>query len=226
MTPRKPSRAAGRRPPTPFPWDVDLPANQQRIQRNFDRLRHIVVEAALDGKRPTSEDVRAWHRASLAGVKLAEAHVAGGYRGEGDPQLRLARCQSMVGYAIAEFPERVPGRVEQTFSRLNERLRSLDARLDSGETVAGIYGDVIEVCAWLHGEWVRIHPFVDHNGSTARLLTITVALVYGIPLDLPGKPRSALPEDGMALDYSTAAENQMLGNDQNMVVLLHRLASI
>jgi len=158
-------------------------------------------------------------------VRLAETRVAGGYRGEGDPESRLARSQSWVGYAIVEFPENVPGRVEQTFTALADSLDAFDVRLGAGETAFDVYGAVIELCAWLHGEWVRIHPFVDHNGSTARLLTITVGLLYGIPLDLPGKPRTALPDAGMVLDYDAAAANQMFGNDQNMVVFLHRVAS-
>lgn len=62
-------------------------------------------------------------------------------------------------------------------------------------------------------------------GGTARLLTMSVGLLYGVPLNLPGKPRSAMPEAGLELDYGSAAQAQMYGSDQAMVVLLHSIAS-
>lgn len=220
--PRNPGRGR-RRPQPPFPWDKHLRANKNKIKRNYVALRKSVVDDALDGTRPTVEGVRGWHRASLAGVDLAEPQVAGGFRGEGAPG-QLATCVALVGGAVGEFPSNVVVRVRETFRQLSERLDVLDARLDDGETLADLYADVIELCAWLHGEWVRIHPFVDHNGSTARLLTLTVGLLYGILLNLPGKPRSDLPEQGLVLDYDRAAGNQMLGDDQMMVVFLDRLA--
>ena len=55
-------------------------------------------------------------------------------------------------------------------------------------------------------------------------MTITVGLLYGVYFKLPGKPRSAMPNPGLLLDYNQAAGDQMLGNDQNMMVVLHRLA--
>ena len=30
--------------------------------------------------------------------------------------------------------------------------------------------DPIETAAWIHAEFVRIHPFIDGNGRTARLI--------------------------------------------------------
>ena len=41
---------------------------------------------------------------------------------------------------------------------------------------------------------------------------------------MTNKPRSAMPNAGLHLDYNQAAGDQMLGNDQNMVVVLHQLA--
>ena len=136
---------------------------------------------------------------------------------------RLHAAYAIVGGAVGEFPPKVVGRVTRTFDLLEQRLDALDARLGDGESEADLYADVIGLCAWLHGEWIRIHPFVDHNGSTARLLTMNIALLYGIALNLPGKPRSDMPSAGLVLDYSTAAQNQMLGDDQLMVVFLNQL---
>lgn len=225
MPPKKRKKGAGPTAPTPFPWDQGVRENNQRITANFKTIRRHVVECALDGQRPSVEAVRDWHRDSLRGVRLAEPLVAGGFRGEGPPEAKLAKQLALIYLATGEMPNRVAPRVGETFATLTTDLDGLDARLADGETAADIYADVIGLCAWLHGEWVRIHPFIDHNGSTARLLTLNVGLLYGIPLQLPGKPRSALPKPGLELEYSTASQVQMYGSDQAMVALLHKLAA-
>jgi hypothetical protein len=40
---------------------------------------------------------------------------------------------------------------------------------------------VIDLCAWVHAEWVRIHPFANGNGLTARLWANSLAVRYGLP---------------------------------------------
>jgi hypothetical protein len=236
---RNPRRSTGkgrgggnprRRIPTPFPWDKDLPANVSRIDANFAKLRPQVVTAALDGQRPNEALLRDWHRQSVRGVRLAEPEVAGGFRGEGPPGSRLNTSLNAVRGVfgipmLGADAARVPGLVAGFFMALEQRLDALDARVGAGEGFAAYYRDVLVVCAWAHGEWVRIHPFADHNGSTARLMVIAVGLRYGVPLKLPGKPRNAMPTPGLIADYNLAAGNQMLGDDQLMVTVLHQLAS-
>ncbi|GAA1477097.1 hypothetical protein GCM10009623_15430 [Nocardioides aestuarii] len=210
-----------RRGPTPFPWDAEK--FKPRITSNFKGIEAEVADSALDMVRPTSDGVRAWHAASLEGVPLAEPWVAGRYRGQGPPNSRLANCPVHVGGVFGTPPARVRGEVTAAFAELDRRLDALDARIANGESVEDVYEDVLAVCAWIHGQWVRIHPFVDHNGSTARLLTVAVGLRYGIPLQLPGKPRSQLPTDGLVVDYNLAAGNQMSGDDHLMKLFLHDL---
>lgn len=212
---------SNRRGPTPFPWDAEQFA--PRITDNFKRVEVEVAAAALDGHRPTSSRVQEWHKASLEGVPLAESWVAGHYRGQGPPTSALFVCQNHVNGVLGSQPNRVRGEVADTFKELDERLDTLDARVADGESVEDVYDDVLATCAWLHGQWVRIHPFADHNGSTARLLTVMVGLRYGIPLRLPGKPRSQMPAAGLVVDYNLAAGNQMSGDDHLMHLFLHDL---
>lgn len=225
MPPKKRKGRPGPTAPTPFPWDQG-PRAKQRIEANFRTVRAAVGQAALEACRPTESAVRSWHTASLRGVALAEPAVAGGFRGEGPAGSQLADALALIFLATGELPQRVAPRVAETFATLVVRLDALDARLVEGEDYADIYPAVIELCAWLHGEWVRIHPFIDHNGSTARLLTMNVGLLYNVPLNLPGKPRSAMPQPGLELDYGNAAQAQMYGNDHAMVAFLHRIASV
>lgn len=219
------SRNRPRRITTPFPWDPNLPANQVAIERNYVNLREAVVRDALDGVRPTVAQVRDWHRRSLRGVRLAEPDVAGGFRGEGPASSQLSTTMAMIGAHVGAAPADVTSMVAAAFQRLNADLDGLDTRRAAGEGVTEMYVDILRAAARIHGAWVRIHPFVDHNGSTARLLCLSVGLRYGVPFKLPGKPRTTLLVDGLLADYETAADNQMLGDDGLMVRVLHQLVA-
>ena len=75
---------------------------------------------------------------------------------------------------------------------------------------------VIELCAWVHAEWVRIHPFANGNGRTARLWVNCLAMRYGLPAFMPLRPR---PGD----DYDAASERAMLGDWEPTIACFHRL---
>lgn len=48
----------------------------------------------------------------------------------------------------------------------------------------------IELAAWTHAEFVRIHPFIDGNGRTSRLLMNYQLLSYGfLPVSIDKKTR-------------------------------------
>ena len=50
--------------------------------------------------------------------------------------------------------------------------------------------DPIELAAWTHAEFVKIHPFVDGNGRTARLI-MNYQLMHGgyLPVSIPKEDR-------------------------------------
>ncbi|MDP9433840.1 MAG: Fic family protein [Actinomycetota bacterium] len=170
---------------------------------------------------PTASLVRDWHKQSLTGVPVAEPWVAGGFRGEGPPQSQLHSYLNGVNGIPGVSPRQVGRQVNNTFDQLTDRLEDLDGRWAAGERLTTMYEDILRLCAWAHGHWVRIHPFADHNGSTARLLTLELGLRYELPLPLPGKPRDSTPTHGLQLIYDLAAKNQMLGDDDLMVQYLH-----
>lgn len=72
---------------------------------------------------------------------------------------------------------------------------------------------VLAACAYAHGEWVRIHPFANGNGRTARLWANWCALRCGLPPFVRLKPR---PEGSL---YATAAALSMRGEHQAMVAV-------
>lgn len=75
---------------------------------------------------------------------------------------------------------------------------------------------VLILCAWAHGEWVRIHPFPNGNGRTARMLVNSIALRYGLPAFLRLRPRPGR-------DYAWVAQQAMRGRWEAAVPLFARL---
>ena len=72
---------------------------------------------------------------------------------------------------------------------------------------------VLTLCAYVHGEWVRIHPFANGNGRTARIWANWCALRYGLPPFVRLKPR---PEGDL---YATASAFSMRRDHQTMVAV-------
>lgn len=78
---------------------------------------------------------------------------------------------------------------------------------------------VLTLCAMLHGEWVRIHPFANGNGRTARLWANWAALRYELPPFVTVKPRPGQP-------YAAAAMASMRGSHQMMVAVLDQMLRV
>lgn len=74
----------------------------------------------------------------------------------------------------------------------------------------------IELACWVHAEFVRIHPFIDGNGRTARLLMNYILMSFGfLPISI--KP-SIVSEY-----YSSLDDFGCGGNLNNFVKLVFRL---
>ena len=69
---------------------------------------------------------------------------------------------------------------------------------------------VVELAAWAHGEWVRIHPFANGNGRTARLLANYVLVRFGFGPALTIRPRPDQP-------YGEAARSSMKEGDHRLM---------
>ena len=103
---------------------------------------------------------------------------------------------------------------EQTLQRAVHRLDQLlppGTELDTDTTLASL-----DLCAWAHAEWVRIHPFANGNGRIARLLANSLSMRYEIPPFVRLRPR---PED----DYGSACEQAMMGNWEPTARVFHRM---
>jgi len=63
----------------------------------------------------------------------------------------------------------------------------------------------IELAAWTHAEFVRIHPFIDGNGRTSRLIMNFQLMAHGfLPVSIPKESR---------LEYFNTLESYAVDND-------------
>jgi hypothetical protein len=63
----------------------------------------------------------------------------------------------------------------------------------------------IELAAWAHAEWIRIHPFANGNGRTARVWANLLLMRYGLPPAVALRPR---PGGGYGAAGAAAMQGQ------------------
>ncbi len=74
----------------------------------------------------------------------------------------------------------------------------------------------IELAAWTHAEFVRIHPFIDGNGRTSRLIMNYQLMIHGF------LPVSIAKEDRLNY-YNALEEYEVNGNLDLFVDLIGNL---
>lgn len=82
-------------------------------------------------------------------------------------------------------------------------------------TTVQLHG-VLTLGAVLHGEWVRIHPYANGNGRTARLWANWTALRYALPPLVTIKPHPGHP-------YGAAALASMQGDHSVTLAVFDRM---
>src|SRR5439155_19893191 len=111
--------------------------------------------------------------------------------------------------------------VAAALARFESRLKTLVAAMDAElpvnqEPDTDQLAAIIDLSAWVHAEWVRIHPFANGNGRTARLWANSIAMRYGVPPFVRLRPR---PDAG----YGEAGAKAMQGDWKPTVVVFRRL---
>jgi len=156
-----------------------------------------------------------WHRQIYQGVRLPVPYYAGEIR-DSD-----TKFPELYGYEVGVGPQQgvdsrlVPQQLASFETAMERAIAVLDPAIPAGGSPsdAAQLRSVLTFCAYAHGEWVRIHPFANGNGRTARLWANWCALRYGMPPFVRLKPR---PEGSL---YATASALSMRGDHQVMVVV-------
>ena len=200
------------------PWNDDPPGSIRVIEANASALILDIVHAAPSRNVPSIAIAQAWHRELYRGVPLPVPYYAGEVRDD-DPRFpELIGYEVQVGGSPGAPASLVPGEL----ARFETSLRLAVANLDAAVPVGAALGStelmaVLRLIALVHGEWVRIHPFANGNGRTARVWGNWVATRYGLEAFVQLKPRPA------QLLYAGAAAASMRGDHSAMVVALHSM---
>ncbi|HXH58569.1 Fic family protein [Iamia sp.] len=193
-------------------WSDDDHTDQATIVANVAVALTAAFALADARTMPAARDVKAWHSSIYDGCAVPSPSYVGHFRG--DPGLPdIVDYEVAVGSVLVDgLPERVgvwaddvAAAVDQFFDGLAAALAVLDDALPPGDqpTQVDALDEVIALAAEVHGEWVRIHPFANGNGRTARLLVAHISYRYGLPIFLALKPH---PDD---VAYARASKASM-----------------
>ena len=188
-------------------WEED----SRRLNDNLVAALELAAYAAERREIPTLTAARNWHKRMNRGLVVPHPRFVGAFRGESGLQRIYARVGSRFGAKPADVAKELTG--------FEAKLKAIISELDASLPVhvrpsLDHFGAIMDVCAWVHSEWVRIHPFVNGNGRTARLWANSVAMRYGLPPFLPLRPRPGA-------HYAEASAKAMQG-DWNLAAIVFR----
>lgn len=190
-------------------WDADGP----QLQANLEKALDDVTQWAEKRGSFSVATLKRWHRQTMAGLDVPHPKFVARFRGEpglkGEPVYVGGREGTKAALLVGE--------VDAFVKRLQAVSEKLDEFDPSGKELDrdGLQA-IIELAAWTHSEWVRIHPFRNGNGRTARMLTNAILMRYGLPPVLRLRPRPPSP-------YGHAGAEGMEGNPKPMEKLLTKL---
>jgi hypothetical protein len=149
----------------------------------------------------------------MQGLKPDSPRYVGAFRGEPG----LERTGVKVGPHWGTGPSNVAHELEEFQKKLQTAVSRFDEFLPVGKALSREEVEaVVELCTWAHAEWIRIHPFANGNGRTARLWANFLAMRYGLPPFVRLRPR---PDDG----YGAAGLRAMRGQWEPTAVVFKRL---
>ena len=190
-------------------WDEDSP----RLRQNLARVLEEIVQASQARETPTLKAAKHWHILVMQGLTVPDARYVGAFRGE--PGLENLQARIGANYGVASA--KVASELRRFEIKLQTLVAQLDALLPIGqEPDTDQLAAIVDLCAWVHAEWVRIHPFANGNGRTARLWANSLAMRYGLPPFVRLRPR---PNSG----YGSAGAKAIHGDWQTTSRVFRRL---
>ncbi len=200
------------------PWNDDPAGYERVIQGTISALLVKIITAAQSRVSPTVSLAQDWHRALYRGVPLPVVHYAGEFR-DADPRFpELIGYEAIVGSSTGVTSSLVPDELNRFEAALTAAIGNLDTAIPIGASLGNQeLMAVLRLMALTHGEWVRIHPFANGNGRTARVWANWIAIRYELEAFVGLKPRPA------HLLYAGAAAASMRGDHAPMLVAFHSM---
>ena len=137
----------------------------------------------------------------MAGLDVPAPEYVGRFRGEPGVEIPvfIAEAQGVHHTEVEPALEEFERRLRPIVAVLDARY-SADAELDEDGVAA-----ITDLAGWAHAEWVRIHPFANGDGRTARMWANYLLVRYGLPPVVRLRPR---PD----LGYGAAGARAMTGD--------------
>ncbi|MCK5799660.1 MAG: Fic family protein [Deltaproteobacteria bacterium] len=203
---------------SPPPWNADRPSDRALIESNLRSLLTGIVRDRHERKRPTSALARDWHRAAYDQIVVPVPCYVGNFRGDAAVCPELASYEVTVGQHCGTPSSAVAAEVARFEASARAAIGTLDA-VPPGTfpTDPSELWSIVTLCAYVHGEWVRIHPFANGNGRIARIWANWCALRYELPPYVRLKPRPGKTA------YGRAAEASMQGDHDPMAHVFHNM---
>jgi fido (protein-threonine AMPylation protein) len=143
------------------------PEEEQHLTANLLALVWLIDEGAFGERELGTALLADLHRGLFDGVR----DHAGRHRGRGFGSERLV----FGPHRSAHRDE-----VESSLARVFATARTSDASLRDNPEDAAYERGALHTAAWIHAEVIRVHPFEDGNGRTARLLMGVVLVRAGL----------------------------------------------
>jgi len=192
-------------------WDED----SSKLRENLGRILKLIARASAQREAPGLEAARLWQKLCMEGLSVSDQRFVGAFRGESNlknVQVRVGANRGVDAANVLEELKKFEEKLQNLVSQF-DLLLPINHELNSDQLAA-----IIDLCAWVHAEWVRIHPFANGNGRTARLWANSIAMRYGLPPFIRLRPR---PNVG----YAAAGYKAMQGDWKPTAIVFRRLLS-
>src|SRR3954464_2586062 len=190
-------------------WDDDTPRLPSNLAQVFGRVR----DEALRREPLTVETARGWQLDITQGLVPPDPKLVGRFRGEAGLEDYNVKVGDLPGVQASD----VSSELAQFDRKLRQAIAELDHLIKPGQELnPDDLAAILTLSAWAHSEWVRIHPFANGNGRTARLWVNSIAMRYGLPPFLRLRPR---PDGG----HDRAASSAMQGDRRPTVALFRQM---
>jgi hypothetical protein len=171
-------------------WDRNTP----QLEANLTAVLRQARDAFRTRCLPTLALMKKWHTSIMERLDPDDPAYVGTFRGEPGVHIDV-HVDGHLGTPFAK--------VAADLTKFETQLQRAAAYLDRLIPVGAIptaaqQQEVIQFCAWAHFEWIRIHPFMNGNGRTARLWTAAIAMRYNLPPFLKLRPRPDFPYGALA----------------------------
>ncbi len=159
-------------------WSSDGPASREGSFRKSCENAYRAVEATALNKIADAQDCQDWHY-TMFSSHVPLDYYAGNFR-QVDASRPCLQVNVEVEGVAGESPECVPLEVNNVFDLLRRNLASLE-RLWPQLTAAERARRLAIVLGTVIGRFIQIHPFINGNGRTSRLLWAWGLMRFGIP---------------------------------------------